>query len=355
MTTSGGRRDLEMLGAGILTWCSHHRPEVARAGIAELIHPSTGYSNETVIVRCHPSADGSPGLRIVVRLPPLIASFPDHDFGLQARVQAAAASAGVPTAEPVTLVEDLQWLGVPFIVMAFVEGTIPGEASLFDPWLTEATPAQQREAQREMVRVLASVHGVDWRNAGLGNLLEVESGGLAEQVDQWGRFLRWAADGDELPRIEAVLDWCRDQQPHEAVVPSLVWGDARLGNLVVDDHRRTRAVLDWELATIGPIEMDLGWFTALELMLNELTGLDPLVGFAPVEEVESDLAAAIGRPLQDPAWHRIFAVFRSMCINVRQAKTAAEAGVSYPLPPGEANPLLAVVERWITAHGAAVG
>ena len=354
VTTSGGCRDVDQLRPQILAWCEVHRPEVAEAGIAELVHPSDGYSNETIIVRCHPSADGSPGPCIVVRLPPLTASFPDHDFGLQALVQAAASAAGIPTAEPITLEEDPRWLGVPFIVMPFIHGTIPGEASLFDPWLTDATPTQQRDAQREMVGVLAAIHGVDWREAGLDQLFRADDA-LTGQLDHWDRFFRWAADGDSLPRIEAVLVWCRAHKPVDEVAPSLVWGDARLGNLVVDEQRRTRAVLDWELATIGPIEMDLGWFTGMELILVALTGMDPLDGFAPVEDVERDLSEAIGRPLQDPAWHRIFAVFRSICINLRQADIAAEAGVKYPLPRGEANPLLPVVERWIDDHDASAG
>ncbi len=350
MTTSGGRRDLHELRSGILAWCEEHRPEVAEAGIAELVHPTAGLSNETIIIRCHPGTDGAPGLRLVLRLPPLIASFPDHDFGLQARVQAAASAGGIPTAEPITLEEDVRWLGVPFIVMPFVEGVIPGQASLFDPWLTDATAAQQREAQREMVRVLAAIHRVDWRAVGLAELLGTDERGLRGQLDRWERFLSWATAGEPHPRIEAILAWCRAHQPTDAVQPSLVWGDPRLENLVVDEQRRTCAVLDWELATIGPIEMDLGWFTGMELMLYELTGMDPLRGFAPVDEVGRDLAEAIGRPLQDPAWHRIFAVYRSICINLRQAKISAEAGVAYPLAPGEANPLVPVVERWIAAH-----
>ncbi len=347
MTTSGGRRDPGQLRSGLLAWCAQHRPDVVEAGIEELTHPSAGLSNETIILRCRPGADGRVGLRLVVRLPPLVASFPDHDFGRQALVQTAAAAAGIPTADPVTLERDPVWLGVPFIVMPFVDGDIPGPASLFDPWLTQATPVERRDAQREMVRVLAAIHQVDWRQVGLGDLLPVGHEGLGQQLDWWGRYLRWAAGSEPVGRIEAILAWCRAHQPADEVPRSLVWGDPRLENLVVGADRHVRAVLDWELATIGPTEMDLGWYTGLERMLHELTSMDALAGFAPAEQVWADLAAAIGRPLQDPAWHEIFAVFRSICINVRQAAISAEAGISYPLPPGEANPMVGVLERWI--------
>lgn len=354
MTTSGGRRDPGRVRTGLVRWCEQHRPDIVEAGIEEFVHAPAGMSNETIIVQCGPEADGWAGPRLVVRLPPLVATFPDLDFGLQARVQAAAGSGGVPTARPVTYEEDPSWVGVPFITMPFVQGTIPGMASLFDPWLTDATPDQQRAAQREMVRVLALVHDVDWRRVGLTELLGGGEGRLGDQLDRWEEYLRWAAGGERLPRIERILAWCRTTQPGP-VQASLVWGDPRLQNLVVDRQRRTRVVLDWELATIGPIEMDLGWYSGLERVLYEMVGAGPLPGFAPFDVVVDDLETAIGRPLQDPAWHEIFAVCRSICINVRQAAISAEAGLPYLLPPGEANPMVPIVERWIAAHPAQAG
>jgi aminoglycoside phosphotransferase (APT) family kinase protein len=265
-------------------------------------------------------------------------------------VQNAVDRCGVPTASPVVVEADASWLGVPFIVMPFVDGDIPGPASLFDPWLTEATAEQRRDAQREMVRVLAAVHAVDWRAAGLEELLAGGRGRLDEQIDRWGDYLRWAMGAERMPRIEAILEWCRRHRPEDTAAPSLVWGDPRLGNLVMDEQRRTRAVLDWELATIGPAEMDLGWYLGLERVLHELGGKDPLPGFAGPDEVAHDYEVAIGRPLEDPAWHQIFAVFRSISINVRQAAISARAGVEYLIPPGEANPLVGIVEGWIADH-----
>ena len=55
--------------------------------------------------------------------------------------------------------------------------------------------------------------------------------------------------------------------------------------------------------------------------------------------------------LQDPAWHEIFAVVRSICINVRQAAISAEAGLPYLLAGGDENPMVPIVEGWVAAHG----
>ncbi|MDP9166785.1 MAG: phosphotransferase family protein [Actinomycetota bacterium] len=349
--TTGGRRDLDDVRSGLLAWCAIHRPEVARRGIDDLSHPSAGMSNETVIVRCGPDANGQAGPRFVLRLPPLYPTFPEHDFTAQAAVQDAVARLGVPTARP-TVELDTDFLGSPFIVMPFIDGEIPGQQSLFDPWLTGATDAERREAQREMVRMLATIGRLDWRSAGLDTILGEVDGSLEVQVQRWCDYLTWAEGDRALPRVEAVAAWCRDNQPAEGPPASLVWGDPRLGNLVMDESRCIRAVLDWELATIGPAEMDLGWYLGLERVLLEVTGIAPLPGFADFDEVAGDYQRALGRPLRDLAFHEIFAVFRALAINVRQSHIAYDAGEKYMIAAGEKNPLLPILEKWISAYDA---
>lgn len=279
------------------------------------------------------------------------ATYPDHDFTAQAEVQNAVARLGVPTAQP-TIERDPSFLGSPFILMPFIDGDIPGPQSLFDPWLTDATEAQRRDAQHEMVRVLADIGKLDWRAAGLDAILGNADGSLNAQLDWWESYLDWAKNGQDLPRIDAVAQWCRHRRPPVDAPPSLVWGDPRFGNMVMDEQRRVRVVLDWEIATIGPAEMDLGWFLGLERVLLEVTRMDPLAGMAGLDEVARDYQTALGRRLQDLAWHEIFAVFRALVINVRQSAIAQEAGESYVLAAGEKNPLLKTLERWMATYDA---
>ena len=84
----------------------------------------------------------------MVRLPPAVASFPDHDFLLQARVAELAGSAGIAVPDPIVAEPDESFVGSPFLVMPFVEGDIPGPASVFDPWLTDAPLEDQRATPR---------------------------------------------------------------------------------------------------------------------------------------------------------------------------------------------------------------
>jgi aminoglycoside phosphotransferase (APT) family kinase protein len=262
-----------------------------------------------------------------------------------------AGSAGIAVPAPVVAEEDESFLGSPFLVMPFVEGHIPGPASVFDPWLTGASLEDQARAQRSMIDTLAAIHRVDWAASPVaGSLRGAEPGAtLADEVAWWRSFLDWASNGSPLPRFAAMLDWCAATCPRHDAPPSLLWGDPRLENLIVDDDRDVLAVLDWELATIGPAEMDLGWYLGLERVLREMTGGKVVPGFHDDATLVAVYAAALGRPVEHVEWHAIFAIARSICINVRQAAISAEAGVDYLLPGDDTNPLLGVVEGWISA------
>jgi aminoglycoside phosphotransferase (APT) family kinase protein len=346
VTTSGGRRDPDDVRRGLERWVATHPLPFAGGALAALTHPTAGLSNETLV------ATFDSGDRAVVRLPPLVATFPDHDFLAQALVMDAVGSAGIPVPAPVVVCADESWVGSPFLVMPFVEGDIPGPASVLDPWLTDATAEEQRQAQGEMVRILAAVHRVDWAasSALVGRLRGAATDDtLADEVAWWQRSLEWASDGDPPPRIAAVLRWCADTCPARVEPRCLLWGDPRLENIVFGSGRRAAAVLDWEMASIGPAGLDVGWYLGLEQVLRELTGGMVVAGFRTDDEVVGDYERAVGRPVRDLGWHRVFAVARSLCVNVRQARISADAGVDYVLPGDDTNPLVTIAERWIEA------
>ena len=122
--------------------------------------------------------------------------------------------------------------------------------------------------------------------------------------------------------LAAALDWCRAHRPVTSPDPVLLWGDPRLGNLVVDDDRHVVAVLDWEMATLGPAEMDLAWYLALDAATAALTGRR-VAGFPEAHETLALYERCGGRPVADLAWHEIFALTRALAISDRQARMRA--------------------------------
>ncbi|HTT87131.1 MAG TPA: phosphotransferase, partial [Acidimicrobiales bacterium] len=131
---------------------------------------------------------------------------------------------------------------------------------------------------------------------------------------------------------------CRARRPDPEPPPSLLWGDVQLGNVLVDDTMDITAVLDFEMATIGPAEVDLAWFLVLHDMAVDRCGRD-LPGFASRAATISAYQARLGRSLADLRWYEAFAALRSGAILVRAARLLARMGID---------------DSWLTQHNPTV-
>ncbi len=320
---TGGRRDDAALRAGLERWVAAHPDLVpgrpAAAGhvprITSLMHAQGGMANETVLIEL----DG-PDPGIVVRLPPLEPTFPDYDLEPQAIVQNIAAAAGVPAPAPARVVTDPQWIGGPFLVMPRVPGDVPGPAPLLDRYVRDAGPALQRVMHDGLMDALAGIHAVPWHGTTLEQVLPGTR--LGNAVDRWVAYVAWSSQGEPLPALAEALEWCALHRPPEQEAV-LLWGDVRLGNLVFDPRRRVTAVLDWDLAAIGPREMDLGWYFGLEFMMDALFGARP-PGFPGSLEALERYERLSGYEVNDLAWHEVFALARALAINDRHQRITGD-------------------------------
>jgi aminoglycoside phosphotransferase (APT) family kinase protein len=318
----GGRRDGTALAEGLARWVAarHGRvpganADAAEVGIVGIAHAEGGMANETILVDFGLDHEG-----MVVRLPPLIPTFPDYELGPQAAVQNAVAASGVPAPSPSIVEPDTSWLGAPFLVMPRVRGDVAGPAPVFDPYVLDAGPALQRVMHDGLMDAVAAVHAVPWRVPGLED--DLPGPMLGDAVDRWAAYVEWAAEGDPLPALAEGLDWCARHRPPDGDAV-LLWGDVRLGNLVFDDARHVSAILDWDLASIGPPEMDLGWHFGLEFMMEELFGRR-VPGFPSRIEALERYEQATGHEVRNLAWHEVFALVRALAINDRHQRIAAE-------------------------------
>ncbi|HEY5014032.1 MAG TPA: phosphotransferase family protein [Acidimicrobiia bacterium] len=345
MTTLGQRDDGE-LARGIARWCAQRWPEAAPV-VAEITRPSSGWSNETLLVTIV-AGNGNEATRerLVVRLPPTVPTWPAYDLGAQARVLEALTESGIPVPRVIAYEEAEEWLGAPFLVMSHEFGRPGAEMPAFDPWIVDAPLGEQRRLHESFVRMLASIHRVDWRAAALDHTLRGGEGAIGAEIAWWREYVEWAADGEPTPALAAAIAWCAEHAPVSEPPASLCWGDPRIGNMLFADDRSVTAVLDWELATIGPAESDLAWYLALDELTVAFTKRT-VPGFLDRAALVACYEHALGREVRDLEWHEIFAVTRSIAINERQARLAAATGVSYPGVAGEENPVLRRLTRRI--------
>jgi aminoglycoside phosphotransferase (APT) family kinase protein len=185
--------------------------------------------------------------RWVVRRPPLAGlTASAHDMRREHRVTSALSGTAVPVARPVLLCEDDSVLGAPFTVVDWVDGVVVRDradlSALSDDEVGRATGA--------LVDVLVALHAVDVEAVGLGTFGRAE-GFLARQVALWRR--QWDRTRTrDLPDLERLHSQLADAVP-AAAETAVVHGDYRIDNALLDraDPGKVRAVVDWELSTVG--------------------------------------------------------------------------------------------------------
>lgn len=316
------QRDLDALRRGLERWLGRPVGAIAR--------PEPGWSCETLIVE----------RALVVRLPPPGERiFPTYDLARQAAVQEAAAAAGIPVAVPVRYEPDESFLGAPFLTMPFVDGPIPAEFTAGDPWLRGlAADADRAWVWRSFLATVAAVHAVPVDGLALRT-------GLDAELAYWEHYVDWATDGAPPSRLAEALAWCRANRPRSVPASGLLWGDVRLGNVVFDPATLApRAVLDWDMVSAGPAEMDLAWFLALEAVQADLSGMH-VPGFGTRAEAAALTERALGRALVDLAWYEVFALVRASAVSTRIALLFERAGRRSMFKVGEDPTLAAAVAR----------
>ena len=208
-----------------------------------------GRSNLTYVV-----TDAS-GRRWAIRRPPLGHLLPSaHDLGRESTVLQALNKAGYPVPKPWALCEDPSIIGARFLVMDFVDGFVI--ADHIDA--AHLTPSQAVNASHLLVEGLARLHQLDARAIGLGDFGRPE-GYLARQVRRWGQ--QWQLTKTrEIAGIDRMADWLAERVTSlpDGLPWSLVHGDYRMDNVIIDpDFTSLRAVLDWEMSTLGDPVADL--------------------------------------------------------------------------------------------------
>jgi len=319
------QRDPEQLKTILNGWLATKLGPGADPEVVEIDAPgSNGFSNETILLRAQWREDGVEAAhRLVFRVHPTSHTlFLEADFGLQREVLSALQGVpGVPVPRLRWTEDDPSVLGVPFFVMDHVDGRVPADNLPYtmDGWLLESTPEQQATLWWSGIETLASIHKIDWRSIGLGHLADGAFGapGIDNLMGYYRAFLDWAAKGRPQPSCEAIWEWLVANKPTETGELVLSWGDSRIGNIIWDDDYRAVAVLDWEMATVGQPELDLGWWLYFDRQFTEGLGVPHVPGFPSHEETIARYEELLGRKVGDLLWYQVFAGFRFAVIMCR--------------------------------------
>jgi aminoglycoside phosphotransferase (APT) family kinase protein len=252
----------------------------------------------------------------VLRRPPLghvLATA--HDMGREFRVISALAPTDVPVPGTLLLCADDSVLGAPFYLMERVEGVVLRDRAQTDP----LGAGRRRALADAMMDTLAALHRVEPAAVGLGDFGRPD-GFLERQVRRWSKQLD-ASRSRPLPGLDALRDALARSVPASAAGGRIVHGDYRLDNLIcAPDAPRVRAVLDWEMATLGDPLADLGLLltywdvlgggNAGEAAGAVSTGLGSAAGFPTGTELIERYVSRSGVDVGPLDWHVALGCFK---------------------------------------------
>jgi aminoglycoside phosphotransferase (APT) family kinase protein len=262
----------------------------AGSPVTDVEQPTTGgYSSDTSFFTAN-------GRRLVARFPPAGAGiFPTYDLAQQGDVMRALVGI-VPVPEVVAYVDD-----PPFLVMERVDGLLATDNPpyLRKGWLHDAPPDDQRRVHDAFLRVTAQLHRAVPPDVGL-------RAGLDAEIDWWRDYAQFAdADDEQRDRFEKLAG----SVPPSTAPPSLCWGDMRIPNVIFAADFTPLAVLDWELASIGPAELDIGWYLAIHAQ-SQATQRATLPGLRERGDAIAFYESCLGRELEALDWYEAFAGLR---------------------------------------------
>jgi aminoglycoside phosphotransferase (APT) family kinase protein len=261
-------------------------------------------------------SDGG-GRHFALRRPPRSHVLPTaHDMAREYKVIRALGPTVVPVPVTFGLCEDEAVNGRPFYVMEFVEGHIVRDAETAE---RDLDLDARRHAGHSMADTLAALHAVDVDDVGLGDFAK-RDGYIERQLRRWfEQFRNSAVEGvDTTTLITAVHDRLAADIPPQ-VGTAIVHGDYRLDNTVLGPDGSVRAVLDWEICTLGDPLADLGLLMVYWTEAGDeaaLLGVTPTTvpGFPPRAEICERYRAASGRDLGRLDFYVAFGYWKLACI-----------------------------------------
>jgi aminoglycoside phosphotransferase (APT) family kinase protein len=343
-------RDLDALGVRLQNWFAHQLPEgsdpevLVTNGAA-----SNGMSSETILLDA--AWDDGPARRteaLVARVAPDdsdVPVFPSYDLRRQFdTLRLVEQLTDVPVPKMWWLEGDQSAIGSTFFVMSRIEGEVPPDLMPYtfgDNWLFDASTEQKRRLQESSVSVLAKLHAIEQPQQVFAHLSFDEPGETAlkrhvAHTRAWYDFA--VAGGARSTLVERCFQWLYDNWPADEGDPVLSWGDARIGNVMYRDFQPV-AVLDWEMAGLGPRELDVAWMIFAHSVFQEIAQALELPGmpdFMRAEDVVRVYENESGVTLQDLTFYATYAAVQWGIVFLRTGQRQAHFGqITWPDDPDE--------------------
>jgi aminoglycoside phosphotransferase (APT) family kinase protein len=347
-------RDPAQMAERLGSWLGTVLPAGARPEIGGFEGTSAnGMSSETLLFDASWTESGATRRhRLVARVAPRtedVPVFPGYDIpGQFETIRLVGDLTDVPVPEVWWCEPDPGPLGTPFFVMGRIDGRVPPDVMPYnfgDSWLYDAAAADQRHLQDATVDVLARLHEIERPEerfsflAGFGGATTPGDSPLRRRVASTRAWYEFAAsDGFASPLVERAFAWLDEHWPDHEGETVLSWGDSRIGNVMYDDFDPV-AVLDWEIANVGPRELDVAWLVYGHRIFEDIAasmGLPGMPDFLRPEDVAGTYERLTGHTPRDLDWFGTYAALQYSIVFLRTGARQVHFGeIERPATPDD--------------------
>jgi len=184
--------------------------------------------------------------------------------------------------------------------------------------------------QNSTVGVLAELHDIDRVDERFGFLAFEDAGNtpLRRHVAHSRAWYEFAHESRRSDLIEQGFRWLDDHWPEHEGQAVVSWGDARIGNVMYRTFEPV-AVLDWEMAALGPRELDLAWLVTAHCVFEHLAANFELPGmphFLRLNDVATEYERRTGYTPRDLEFYMAYAAIQWAIVFLRTGLRAVHFG-----------------------------
>ena len=264
-----------------------------------------GQSNPTFFIT------SDEGKEIILRKKPPGDLLPSaHAIEREFKVQKALKDTNVPCPSMMALCENSDIIGTPFYIMNYVKGTV------YESILEVEDKKIRKNIYLQMVEMLAELHNIDFEKVNLGDFGKPINY-AQRQINRWEKQWNLSKQRD-LPEMVPIIDWLNKHLPEE-YASTIVHGDFRLGNLIYDNNNTIKAVLDWELSTLGDPLADFGYMLyPYYIPMGQRHGIKGcninIENIPEIDEVLETYCSIRKIKVFDPTFYVVLSMFRTIAI-----------------------------------------
>lgn len=223
----------------------------------------SGFSNLTYLIKNN-------NQEFVLRKPPIGVNIKSaHDMSREFKVLSLLSPIYTKIPKPIIFCNDETIVGSPFYLMERVKGIILRNKI---PDGLNLTESHFKKLSIQTIENLVDLHNLELEKSKLITLGKPD-GYVKRQVEGWTkRYLK--AVTDEIPSMNLAMEWMKNNMPSTHKV-SFIHNDYKYDNLVLDENTlEIKAILDWEMSTVGDPLMDVGTSLSYWIEKGEKSGLE---------------------------------------------------------------------------------